>query len=591
MTPRLISAMIVMVLLIGVPVCPADERPEASTGGVIWLRSSQAWPGEVGSPVTLHLLATGRVTVYLNGQRLARNEHTGDEVLVWNVNSLMRKGGNCVALSVTAPQADVKPVFAAWFASPQQPDVVLNGWKSTTSVPPVGWQTTDFNDRDWSPGPKPQAGNTADSTRTRTLKWNPSAGPSRVTGGKLRFRDGDHVLLLGATFIERAQQFGHLECSLNQNPDIKVTFRNLGWSADTVFAESRGIFDSPEKGYERLIEHVRAEEPSVLILCYGQNEAMTATAGTEDVVRFATQLRKLHADLSTTGAEIMFLSPHPFLKTAPPLPTAARWNPVLREFSETVKQTAADLQAPYFDLFSEFLDDMAGMHEKYTVDQMPPTELDVHPELTIGRNSSWSDNGMHWNDAGYRCVAGIVSERLFGTDWSGPQVRIHLGQMSVTAVNGEVRNVNWKASGNQIVQLEFRPSIVSSLPFKVQLLRTSARHAVSIAAADDADGSGQLEMSEVSSEPGSQDQTFISSAIVSYERLRELTVRKNELYFYRWRPQNVTYLFGFRKHEQGNNAAEIAQFDPLIDELEQQSQQAKQPQWQSITVRIAEETQ
>ena len=39
---------------------------------------------------------------------------------------------------------------------------------------------------------------------------------------------------------------------------------------------------------------------------------------------------------------------------------------------------------------------------------------------------------------------------------------------------------------------------------------------------------------------------------------------RQELYFYRWRPQNEIYLFGFRKHEQGNNAgSEIPLFDPL----------------------------
>ena len=48
------------------------------------------------------------------------------------------------------------------------------------------------------------------------------------------------------------------------------------------------------------------------------------------------------------------------------------------------------------------------------------------------------------------------------------------------------------------------------------------------------------------------------------EKLRQLIVEKNRLYFYRWRPQNVTYLFGFRKGEQGQNAIEIPQFDPLI---------------------------
>ncbi len=48
------------------------------------------------------------------------------------------------------------------------------------------------------------------------------------------------------------------------------------------------------------------------------------------------------------------------------------------------------------------------------------------------------------------------------------------------------------------------------------------------------------------------------------EALRREIVRKNELYFYRWRPQNETYLFGFRKYEQGQNAREIPLFDPLV---------------------------
>jgi hypothetical protein len=48
------------------------------------------------------------------------------------------------------------------------------------------------------------------------------------------------------------------------------------------------------------------------------------------------------------------------------------------------------------------------------------------------------------------------------------------------------------------------------------------------------------------------------------EKLRKLIIAKNELYFHRWRPQNWTYLYGFRKHEQGKNASEIPEFDPLV---------------------------
>lgn len=43
------------------------------------------------------------------------------------------------------------------------------------------------------------------------------------------------------------------------------------------------------------------------------------------------------------------------------------------------------------------------------------------------------------------------------------------------------------------------------------------------------------------------------------------------------RPQNITYLTGFRKHEQGNNAVEIAQFDPLVEKAEKEIAELLKP--------------
>lgn len=50
--------------------------------------------------------------------------------------------------------------------------------------------------------------------------------------------------------------------------------------------------------------------------------------------------------------------------------------------------------------------------------------------------------------------------------------------------------------------------------------------------------------------------------------VRQLVIEKNRLFFHRWRPANDTYIFLFRKHEQGNNAAEIPQSDPLVEAAE-----------------------
>ena len=54
------------------------------------------------------------------------------------------------------------------------------------------------------------------------------------------------------------------------------------------------------------------------------------------------------------------------------------------------------------------------------------------------------------------------------------------------------------------------------------------------------------------------------------QKIRDTTVEKNRLFFHRWRPANETYLYLFRKHEQGNNAKEIPQFDPIIEKREKE---------------------
>ena len=59
------------------------------------------------------------------------------------------------------------------------------------------------------------------------------------------------------------------------------------------------------------------------------------------------------------------------------------------------------------------------------------------------------------------------------------------------------------------------------------------------------------------------------SAVSLVEPLRRSIVEKNQMYFHHWRPQNVTYLFLFRKHEQGNNAKEVEELKVIVSRLEE----------------------
>src|SRR5262249_8046419 len=68
--------------------------------------------------------------------------------------------------------------------------------------------------------------------------------PFPARAGEFQFKDGDRVALVGSTLIEREQKYGYWELALTtRHPDKNITFRNLGWSGDTVWGASRVGFD------------------------------------------------------------------------------------------------------------------------------------------------------------------------------------------------------------------------------------------------------------------------------------------------------------------------------------------------------------
>jgi lysophospholipase L1-like esterase len=551
-----------------------------------WLRQTLRIGSVDRSPLELSLTASGSVTAYFNGQRLVKNMALKGGLVTWDVTSLARQGNNCLSVSVTPKLSTASSLGAGCFLGGENL-VGPSKWKMAPTAPPVGWQRTDFNDGDWKnlawAGSLDVA--TLNPVRQRHLDWKRVSPQPRRGRERFRFRDGDHVLLVGGTFVERAQTFGHLESALTaETPQYNVTFRNLGWSADTVFAESRGIFDTPAKGYERMIEHVRAEEPSVIILFYGQNEAMSFEPGPEGVTRFSDQLRQLHDDLSTTGADVVFVSPHPFLAMSGPLPDPSEWNHRVSEFCSAVQAVAASVEAPYVDLFSDFSDHLRRADNLVSTSSPLPVDLSEHPELMTAMHGRWTDNGMHWNDLGYTRVAQLLAARVFGRAASRPEVLVDTTTHRVTATGAEVRNIRWKPDTSQTVTFEFRRISVSAVPTRFSIVPLTRTAGVPLVQYID---SGDTPVSLIRHRDGDRDDDFARFADhknTAYESLRQLVARRNELYFYRWRPQNITYLFGFRKHEQGNNASEIAQFDPLIEELEEQINKAKRPAWISVSV-------
>ncbi len=402
----------------------------------------------------------------------------------------------------------------------------------------------------------------------------PAASPKPPSEPSFQFQDGDRVVLIGNTLVERDQRFGHLETALLARlAPLNLTFRNLGWSGDTVFAESRGIFDNPAKGYQRLLQHVARLKPTVLILGYGSNESFDGPKG---LPRFLEQYRKLIADLKSRSepkARVVIL-------TIPPqqLPGLRRLD-TTHLFSTKTKTNRTAKATPQSSRF--FIDSTVARNRQINQFNIDLANFARHNSLAVldlntpfQRPSEdrllFTVDGRALDSTGYQILASAVIDQLYPLD----SLTVHLTDNQPPRVTGPLAIQRASYRDGRLV-LATRPG---RFVLRVHGL-AKKRYTLKINQQD----FGNVSAKELS--------TGISPSVSNppdgLAKLREAVIAKNRLYFHRWRPQNTTYLFGFRKHEQGNNAKEIAQFEKLVAENETEIKRLKQQVLNRITIQPA----
>ncbi len=358
--------------------------------------------------------------------------------------------------------------------------------------------------------------------------------------------DGDRVVLVGNTLIEREQRDGFWETALTRRfPKASVTFRNLGWSGDNVWGLARTAFDPPPVGFARLREHVLALEPTVIIVGYGSNESFDGPAG---LPRFVEGLNALLDALAPAKARVVLLSPLRQEDLGRPLPDPAANNKNLRLYADALRDTAKKRGLAFVDLY-----DLLGAKE--------------------GNAAPLTDNGIHLTPWGYWKSAPLLEKGLGvpEADW-----RLALRLDGRRRVEGaKVEDVR-KTDDRTPLRFQVTDNVLPLPPppaggapaarsggeervLRVQKL-PPGEYTLWIDGKPTATASADGWASGVSLDQGPE--------FEQAEKLRRAIVAKNALYFYRWRPQNETYLYGFRKKEQGNNAVEIPQFDPLVAKQE-----------------------
>jgi putative heme-binding domain-containing protein len=357
---------------------------------------------------------------------------------------------------------------------------------------------------------------------------------------KFELKDGDRVAFLGDTFMEREQLESYIETMLTiRFPERQVIFRNLGWSADTPLGESRAGFDPPAKGFDRLKEHLAQVKPNVVFLSHAMANSFNGADGLGLFEGDMRRLIKAIEEISGPGVRFIFLGPIPHEKLPLPLPDPAKHNEQLRLYSDALKKLAAEKNSPFVDLLR-----LAG-------------SLDSKTPLT--------DNGIHLTPFGYWRVAGLIENDLgLARPWKAV-----LGENSFVSDLG-ITNFQGTSKSGKFEGTPLR-HLAPLSPEKAEPLRGTGAN---IAFKDLARGDYALRINGSPVAISSANEWALGVDVNSgplfdqVEEVRATIIKKNQLYFYRWRPQNETYLFGFRKYEQGQNAREIPMFDPLVSEQE-----------------------
>jgi len=542
-----------------------EQEPLTKPAMTVYFRISF----EVENPQSgeIEITADNKYTVSINGDRIGAG-NSWQELDRYDLKSRLVKGKNVIG--VMAENSDGPAGMSARVTikdkdQDKKDRTVLAStdakWVTSTKYQ-TGWAAIDADDKAWKPafviGEFGKVAPWGNGSKLRTAPPPVVFQKKERPPGPFQLLDGDRVVFLGDTLIERAQADDYLETRLTSRyPDRQIKFRNLGWSGDTVFGESRAGFGSVADGFQQLKQRVFEAQPTVVIVGYG---GAASSAGEAGLDAFRKGLETLLNLIEETQATIVILSPLKQEDLGKPLPNPERFNHDRQLYSQVLNEIAQSRAYPFVNLYHLLGDGQQVSGRPYT------------------------DNGIHLTSYGYWQASAFIEK---GLGWEQPTWNVEIdvadkglaaGGTKLDRVVLDTTKLSFEAL-DQVLPPPLAPRLLfsSKTPPKsgpVTPAIQGAQRTLKIAGL--APGTytlkidGQPVMKATATEWGAGQMISRNTnpEVVQVEKLRQAIVAKNQLFFYRWRPQNETYLFGFRKHEQGNNAKEIPMFDPLIEKDE-----------------------
>ncbi len=356
-----------------------------------------------------------------------------------------------------------------------------------------------------------------------------------ISAPALELKPNARIVFVGNTFAERLNDAGYFESLLTSRfPKDKLTFRNLGWSGDSLTESNLRPLNFGEQ-----MMHLHEQKPDVIFACYGMVESF---AGDAKRGSFEEALGKwvdaqLSMDYSGHGKPaVVLVSPICHEQLGGKFPDPSEHNRALAAYTITMRKVADLKKVGFIDLFT------------------PTEEL-----MREAAAEKLTFNGIHLTDFGNWVVAQLMVDAL---GFSSEAPRVEEKAMSAAPFKLQLTLQKLpappppKGVRPPAALLKDQPLVtVKGLPPGRYGLSTSGKL---IAEGDDQDFARGIRLSN-------------GPAAQQAERLLAAIEEKNRWFFHRYRPLNGEYIFGRRAKPFGvvNFPGEMKQLDDLLADWDQ----------------------
>lgn len=375
-----------------------------------------------------------------------------------------------------------------------------------------------------------------------TLFPNSSVAQNATLSSNFELKNNERVVFLGNSLFENEFQYGYLELALTTRwPNRNVTFRNLGWTGDNVWGEARSTFTNPPTPYQHLMQQITKAEPTLVFVAYGGVEAQEGEAG---LSRFKEGLNKLLDRIDSLSAKAILLSPIPVM---------------YNDSSANVAKRNADIE-----LYAAAIAKMATERGKQFIDIYKPM-------LEISKKANILENGVHLNELGYYYLATILEKSLGLVPQPKPvSITLNKNGAEVLGVAKMLESNKENASLKFMVKDDFLPlplpATDNPITDNMQLIKVVGLKKGIYALTID----NQLVITASEKKWAEGIPVTQGPAFNQVSQLREMILKKNEQFFFQYRPLNRTYILGFRSYEQGRHAKGLEEQSLIIKWLEGQ---------------------